>query len=93
MIRQAPRPLAGVVPWDDPATQEDDAYMMAILAIAHAFLILRDERGPAVLDLNSADLYELVQVRWPGFDKWIGGARNLMTSLALHHVRLHVRQA
>lgn len=64
---------------------EDEAYADAVAAIARAYLLL--DLGPGLLDENSYDLYRRVCARWPGYDKWIGGARNMMTAVALMMAR------
>lgn len=82
----AARPLAGTTPWDDPMS--DTAYEDATAAIAKAYLLLTDANDPGLLwKANSHDLYRAVCQRWPGYDKWIGGARNTMVAIALMMAR------
>lgn len=63
---------------------EDSRYSDAANTIAKAMLLACT---PEQIADRNADLYAIVEARWPGFDSWLGGATGFMVGWATNTVR------
>lgn len=95
-LEEAPLPGDGPGPWEQHG---DEGYGLAGQSLAHALLVLTDER-PELLDVPSKEddphgferadnrkLWDAFKERWPDGDVWLGGISGFQYGWAHNAVR------
>lgn len=82
------RPLPdGEAPWS--IATDDDAYEAAAESLAHAFLVLVDEKPDLIAndDPFAPELWAAFKERWPTGNDWLGGVTGFQVGWAHNLVR------